>query len=50
LIMDIANGDVDQVSDPAEEFFYKAYTISYWTMPQEDAAGWLNDQFGTNIE
>ena len=50
LIMDIAKGDVAQVSDPAEEFFYKAYTISYWTMAQEDAAQWLNDQFGTNIE
>ncbi len=50
LIMDIARGDVAPTSDPAEEFFYKAYNISYWTMPQEDAAAWLNDQFGTNIE
>ena len=50
LIMDIAAGRVDQVSDPAEEFFYKAYNVSYWTMAQEEAAGWLNDQFGTNIE
>jgi hypothetical protein len=50
LIMDIANGDVAQVSDPAEEFFYTAYNVSYWTMAQEDAAAWLNAQFGTNIE
>ena len=50
LIMDIAKGDVAPTNDPAEEFFYKAYNISYWTMPQDDAAGWLNDQFGTNIE
>jgi hypothetical protein len=48
--MDIANGDVSPTSDPAEEFFYKAYNVSYWTMAQEDAAAWLNDQFGTNIE
>ncbi len=50
LIMDIASGKVAQVSDPAEEFFYTAYNISYWTMPQEDAAAWLNSQFGTNIK
>ncbi len=50
LIMDIAAGKVDMTSDPAEEYFYKAYNISYWTMPQADAATWLNDQFGTNIE
>ncbi len=24
--------------EPAEEFFYKAYNVSYWTMPQADAA------------
>ncbi len=50
LIMDIASGKVSMTSDPAEEFFYKAYNISYWTMPQDDAAVWLNSQFGTNIE
>jgi ABC-type sugar transport system substrate-binding protein len=50
LIMDIASGKVAQVSQPAEEFFYKAYNINYWTMPQADAAQWLNEQFGTNIE
>jgi ABC-type sugar transport system substrate-binding protein len=46
LIMDVANGTVAQRSDPAEEKFYKAYTISYWTMPQADAQQWLDDQFG----
>jgi hypothetical protein len=50
LIMDIAKGDVAPTNDPAEEFFYKAYNVNYWTMAQEDAAAWLNDQFGTNIE
>jgi hypothetical protein len=48
--MDIASGKVDQVSDPAEEFFYKAYNISFWTMPREEAVTWLNEQFGTNLE
>ena len=38
LIMDVANGDVAPTSDPAEEFFYKAYNMSYWTMPEADAA------------
>ena len=50
LIMDIASGKVSLTSDPAEEFFYKAYNVSFWTMTQEDAASWLNEQFGTNIE
>jgi hypothetical protein len=48
--MDVAKGDVARTSDPAEEFFYKAYNMSYWTMPEADAAQWLNDQFGTTIE
>jgi ABC-type sugar transport system substrate-binding protein len=50
LIMDIAAGKVPMTSDPAEEKFYKAYDISYWSMQQEDAADWLNTQFGTNIQ
>ena len=50
LIMDIAAGKVPMASQPAEEKFYKAYDISYWSMPQDDAASWLNTQFGTNIQ
>ena len=50
LIMDIASGKTAPTSQPAEEFFYKAYNVSYWTMAQSDAASWLNEQFGTNIK
>ena len=50
LIMDIASGKVAPTSQPAEEFFYKAYNISFWTMPEADAVEWLNTQFGTNLE
>jgi len=50
LIMDIKNGKVEMTSQPAEEFFYKTYNVSYWTMPREDAVQWLNTQFGTNVE
>jgi ABC-type sugar transport system substrate-binding protein len=46
----IANGDLDQISHPAEEDFAKAYNISYWSMSRDDAAEWLNRQFGTAIE
>ena len=46
LIMDVINGDVAATSVPAEEKFYKAYTVSYWTMPEADAQQWLDDQFG----
>jgi ABC-type sugar transport system substrate-binding protein len=46
LIMDVINGDVEATSDPAEEYFYRAYPISYWTMPQAEAQEWLDVQFG----
>ena len=50
LIMDVASGKVPMTSQPAQEKFYKAYNISFWTMPQAEAAEWLNTQFGTNIQ
>lgn len=50
LIMDILAGKVKQVQQPAIEKFYKAYTISYWTMPRADSVKWLNSQFGTNLK
>ncbi len=50
LIMDVLNGKVKPTSQPAQEFFYKAYNISFWTMPRADAVNWLNTEFGTNLE
>lgn len=50
LIMDVKAGKVKPTSQPAEEFFYKAYNISFWTMPRADAVQWLNTQFGTNVQ
>jgi hypothetical protein len=50
LIMDIANGKTAMTSQPAQEFFYKAYNVSFWTMPRADAVVWLNSQFGTNVK
>ena len=50
LIMDIASGKVPMTSQPAEESFYKAYNVSYWTMERGAAVEWLNSQFGTNLE
>jgi len=49
LIMDIKAGKVKPTSQPGEEFFYKAYNISYWSMPKAEAVKWLNEQFGTSI-
>jgi len=46
----IRNGEIEQKSDVEEEFFAKAYNISFWTMDRADAVEWLNDQFGTNVE
>ncbi len=50
LIMDIKAGKVKMTSQPAQEFFYKAYNISYWTMKRANAVKWLNTQFGTNVQ
>jgi ribose transport system substrate-binding protein len=46
LVMDVVNGKVAASSSPAKEFFYKAYTVSYWSMPKAEAKKWLKDQFG----
>lgn len=45
LVMDVINNKVAASSPKAEEFFYKAYTISYWTMPKNEAEQWLEAQF-----
>jgi ABC-type sugar transport system substrate-binding protein len=50
LMMDVKNGLVDQVSQPAKEFFFKAYTISAYTMPRAEAVKWMNSQFGTKLK
>ncbi len=50
LIMDIKNGKTKMTSQPGQEFFYKTYNISYFTMPRVDAVKWLNNQFGTNVQ
>jgi ABC-type sugar transport system substrate-binding protein len=50
LIMDIANGKTAQVSQPAQQFFYKANNMSFWTMPRADAVTWMNTEFGTNLK
>ena len=50
LIMDVAAGKEAMTSQPASEHFYKAYNVSFWTMPEADAVTWLNEQFGTNIQ
>ena len=50
LIMDVMNGKVKPTSQPAQEFFYKAYNVSYWTMPKADATKWLKTQFGVDVQ
>jgi hypothetical protein len=50
LIMDVKSGKVKMASQPHQEFFYKTYNISYYTMKRADAVKWLNDQFGTSLK
>jgi ABC-type sugar transport system substrate-binding protein len=50
LIMDIKAGKVKPTSQPAQEFFYKAYNVSYWTMAKANAIKWLKDQFGKVVQ
>lgn len=45
LVMDVINNKVAPRSDEAQEFFYDAYTISYWSMPKPEAEQWLKNQF-----
>jgi ABC-type sugar transport system substrate-binding protein len=49
LIMNVKAGKVARTTQPGKEFFYKAYTISFWTMKKAEAAAWLKDQFGANV-
>jgi ABC-type sugar transport system substrate-binding protein len=46
LTMEVINGKVGMTNSPAEEFFYKTYNVSYWTMPEATAKQWLAEQFG----
>jgi ABC-type sugar transport system substrate-binding protein len=46
LIMDVFADKISRTADPAQEFFYKAYTISYWDMEADEAKAWLDAQFG----
>jgi ABC-type sugar transport system substrate-binding protein len=46
LVMDVVNGKISTSDEPAKEFFYKAYTVSFWSMPKSTAKTWLEDQFG----
>ena len=50
LMMDVKNGKVQQVTQPAKEYFYKAYNISYYSMKRAEAVKWLNTQFGTKLK
>jgi ABC-type sugar transport system substrate-binding protein len=50
LIMDVAAGKLPMTANPAQEQFYKAYNVNHLTMPQAEAAAWLNKQFGTNLK
>ncbi len=49
LIMDIKAGKVARTTQPGKEFFYKAYTVSYWTMGKAEARTWLKTQFGADV-
>jgi ABC-type sugar transport system substrate-binding protein len=50
LIMEILDGKVATTHEPPQEFFYKTYNISYYSMPRAEAIKWLNQQFGTNLQ
>jgi methyl-accepting chemotaxis protein len=49
LIAQVLGGRIAPTSQPAQELFYKACGISYWTMKKEEAAAWLEDQFGVEV-
>ena len=48
--MQIASGKVPATSQPEQVFYYKAYNMSFWTMPRADAVTWMNTEFGTSLK
>ncbi|HVL25535.1 MAG TPA: substrate-binding domain-containing protein [Thermomicrobiales bacterium] len=46
LIMDVFGDKIPRTANPAQEIFYKAYTISFWGMEAGEAKAWLDAQFG----
>jgi len=46
LIMDVFGDKIPRTANPAQEIFYKAYTISFWGMEADEAKAWLDAQFG----
>lgn len=50
LIMDVKNGKVKKTSTPEQTSYYKAFNISYWTMPRATTVKWLATEFGANVK
>jgi ABC-type sugar transport system substrate-binding protein len=48
LIVNVYQGKIAQVSDPAEEVFGPVQVVDAWNMSLADAVKWYNAQFGTS--
>ena len=49
MIVKVIKGEIDQVSDPAEEVFGPVQVVDFWTMKLDDALSWYNKEFGTSL-
>jgi ABC-type sugar transport system substrate-binding protein len=49
LIVNVYQGKIDQVSDPAEEVFGPVQVVDAWNMTVDETLAWYNEQFGTSL-
>jgi hypothetical protein len=49
MIVQLYLGEIEQVSDHAQEIFGPVQVVDAWNMKIEDALKWYNEQFGTTL-
>lgn len=49
LIVGVYIGEIDQVSQPAEEMFGPTFACIYWDVTLDETLAWYNEQFGMSL-
>lgn len=49
MIVGVYLGEIEQVSDPAEEIFGPVFPVDYYTVSMDEALAWYNEQFGASL-
>jgi hypothetical protein len=48
MIVGVYLGEIDQISQPAEEIFGAVYPVDFYNVSLADTIAWYNEQFGTS--